>query len=38
MLKVKVIWESNIALGAECCTGQGTFEIRVRIRVSVRLI
>ena len=35
VLKVNVIWESNIALGAECRTG--TFEIMVRIRVSVRL-
>ena len=33
MLEVKVILESNIALGAEC----RTFEIGVRIRVNVRL-
>ena len=37
VLEVKVIWESNIALGAECLTGHGTFEIGVRIRVNVRL-
>ena len=36
-LKVKFIWESKIVLGAECSTGQGKFEITVRIRVSVRL-
>ena len=35
-LTVKVIWKSKIAFGAEC-TGQGKFEIIVRIRVSVRL-
>ena len=27
MLKVKVIWESKIALGLGCRTGQDTFEI-----------
>ena len=36
-LVIKVIWESNIALGAEYRTGQGTFEIRVRNGVSARL-
>ena len=36
-LVIKVIWESNIALGAEYRMGQGTFEIRVTNRVSARL-
>ena len=29
MLTVKVSWESKIALGAECRTGQGKFESKV---------
>ena len=29
VLKVMVIWESNVSFGAECRTGQGKFEIRV---------
>ena len=31
VLKFKVIWESNNALGAECRTGQGECKVRVRI-------
>ena len=35
MLNVKLIWESNIPLGAECRTC--TFKTMVKIRLSVRL-
>ena len=37
MLKVNVICESKVVLETDCSTGQGKFEIRFRIMVSVRL-
>ena len=39
MLKVKVIWESKTALGEECITVHGKFEIRVfRLELGLELI
>ena len=37
VVNVKVIWESNIVLGAECREGQCEFEIRISMWVIVRL-